>query len=87
MLSAFHSAIRGGLMISRNILDYLSQMNIIHTKHEDTMLDEALGYGVAVLGFLFQVPVRDIPGMFPRLSCCHTRYDDGNYECTSNNRA
>lgn len=55
VISAFHSAIRGGLMCSRNILEYLSEMNILHIDHEKTQLDEVLGYGLAILGFLFQI--------------------------------
>lgn len=35
---------RGGLMFSRNILKYLSYMKIWHMNHEDTYLDEVVGY-------------------------------------------
>eukprot|EP01031_Cornospumella_fuschlensis_P025734 gene25734-31080_t len=55
IISAFHSALRGGLMFSRNILHYLSEMKILHLKHEDTVLDELVGYGVALVGLLWQL--------------------------------
>ena len=55
ILSAFHSAMRGGIIFSRNILEYLSKMNYIHINHEETMLDEAVGYGLALIGLYFQL--------------------------------
>jgi hypothetical protein len=55
VISAFHSALRGGLMFSRNILEYLSAMGIYHLNHEETCVDELAGYGVALLGLLFQL--------------------------------
>lgn len=55
VISAFHSAIRGGLMFSRNILEYLNVMNIYHVDHEKTYIDELVGYGVALLGLFFQL--------------------------------
>jgi hypothetical protein len=55
IISAFHSALRGGVMCSRNILEYLSVMNIYHLDHEKTMLDEIAGYGLALLGLWFQL--------------------------------
>lgn len=55
VLSAFHSAIRGGLLFSRNILYYLDAMDIVKINHEETYLDEAIGYGVAILGLWFQL--------------------------------
>jgi hypothetical protein len=55
ILSAFHSAIRGGLMFARNILEYLSVMKIVEINHEETMLDEAVGYGLALVGLYFQL--------------------------------
>ena len=51
ILSAFHSAIRGGLMCSRNILEYLSIMKYVDINHEDTYLDEIVGYGTCALCF------------------------------------
>lgn len=55
ILSAFHSAIRGGLMFARNIMEYLSEMNIYKINHEESMLDEAVGYGLALVGLYFQL--------------------------------
>lgn len=55
ILSAFHSAIRGGLMFSRNIMEYLSIMKYVEINHEDTYLDEVVGYGLAFLGLSFQL--------------------------------
>lgn len=55
IISAFHSAIRGGLMFSRNIMQYLTEMNIYKINHEESMLDELIGYGMAALGLWFQL--------------------------------
>eukprot|EP01039_Chlorochromonas_danica_P011465 gene11465-12824_t len=55
VISAFHSAIRGGLLFSRNILEYVSKMGIYAIDHEKTYLDEIVGYGLAVLGLFFQL--------------------------------
>lgn len=55
VLSAVHSAMRGGLMFSRNILTYLHKMNYLHIDAEDTILDEVVGYGFALVGVWFQL--------------------------------
>lgn len=55
IISALHSSLRGGLMISRNMLEYLKVMNIVTINDEDTYLDEVVGYALAALGFLFQL--------------------------------
>lgn len=55
VISAFHSAIRGGLMFTRNIITYLQEMNFITFKDDDTYLDEVIGYSIAALGFLVQI--------------------------------
>ena len=55
IMSAFHSAIRGGHMFSKNVLEYLSKMGYVQIKHEDTYLDEIIGYAVAVIGLWFQL--------------------------------
>lgn len=54
-VSAFHSALRGGLMLSRNVLTYLSEMKYVHINHEETYIDEIVGYSVALLGLFFQL--------------------------------
>lgn len=55
VISALHSALRGGLMCSRNILKYLSVMKIYELDEKDTYLDEVIGYGLAAVGLLFQL--------------------------------
>ena len=45
----------GGIMAARNILEYLSVTNIYHLDHNATYLDEVAGYGLALLGLLFQL--------------------------------
>ncbi len=55
IISAFHSAIRGGLMFSRNILHYLSEMGYVKIDHEQTYIDEVVGFGVAAVGLLWQL--------------------------------
>jgi len=55
MISAFHSALRGGLMCSRNIMEYLTQMKIYEINHEESILDEIVGYALAALGLWFQL--------------------------------
>lgn len=55
IISAFHSAIRGGLMFSRNIMKYLTEMNIYKIRDEESILDELVGYGLAALGLWFQL--------------------------------
>lgn len=55
IISAFHSAMRGGLMFSRNILHYLSVMKYVQIDHETTYLDEMIGYALAAVGLIFQL--------------------------------
>ena len=55
IISAFHSAMRGGTMFSRNVLEYLDRMNYVHLRSEDTHADEIAGYAVAALGLWFQL--------------------------------
>jgi hypothetical protein len=45
VITAFHSAIRGGHIFSRNLLDYLSIMKIVVINKDETYLDEVVGYG------------------------------------------
>ena len=58
LVSSVHSAIRGGLMFSRNIMEYTTIMGIYQIDHENSILDELIGYGVAALGVLFQLSIR-----------------------------
>ena len=59
LVSAFQSAIRGGLLFSRGLLAHLNATG--HTSFlgvsleaDHTFLDEACGYAVAALGFYVQ---------------------------------
>lgn len=54
-LSAVHSSIRGGLMISRNLFQYLAEMEIYKLDMDNSYLDEAIGYGLALLGLYWQL--------------------------------
>lgn len=42
-------------MCSRNLLEYLSVTNVYHLDHENTIIDEAVGYGLAIVGLWFQL--------------------------------
>lgn len=55
VLSAFHSAIRGGLLFSRNLMEYLSIMGYVHINPDESNLDEISGYALAALGLWFQL--------------------------------
>jgi len=55
ILSAFHSAMRGGIVFARNIMAYLAEMNYVSINHEETYLDEIVGYSLAALGLWFQL--------------------------------
>jgi len=55
VISAFHSAIAGGIMASRNVIEYLNEMKYIEFDHTKSYLDEAVGYGLAVVGLWFQL--------------------------------
>lgn len=54
IISAFHSAIRGGLMCGKELVDFAHEKGWIATKNEDTYLDEIVGWGLAALGFFTQ---------------------------------
>jgi len=55
VISGFHSALRGGLIFSRNILSFASKRGFLKDFDEKTSnLDEVVGYAVACVGFLFQ---------------------------------
>ena len=59
VISAITSAIEGGLIISRTLLRMLIKKGVklgglIPEKHEDTFIDEAVGYMLAFFGFYFQ---------------------------------
>lgn len=54
ILSAFHSAIRGGLMASRGFLHWLAKHSAIKINTDDSYIDEVLGWSLAALGFYVQ---------------------------------
>jgi len=59
IVSAAQSGMRGGLMFSRGICNYLNKRGYksflgLSLEHEKTYLDEALGYGLAIAGFVVQ---------------------------------
>ena len=59
VISAVQSGLRGGLMFSRGLLNWLNKRGFysigpFSLKHEDTYIDELVGYAVAALGFYVQ---------------------------------
>ena len=54
ILSAFHSAIRGGLMASRGAIAWLNRRGITRINTDDSLVDEVLGWTLAAAGFYFQ---------------------------------
>ena len=54
IISAFHSAIRGGLMCSRGVLAELNKRGIIEFDEDESYIDEVIGWTLAALGFYFQ---------------------------------
>jgi len=54
VISAFHSAIRGGLMFARGVLRYANTKGWVKLHEDDSMLDEYCGWAMAALGFYFQ---------------------------------
>eukprot|EP01032_Pedospumella_encystans_P019808 gene19809-22515_t len=59
VVSSYHSAIRGGLMFSKNLLGYLVDMGYIKKDSEYEAylpyVDKIVGYAIAVLGLWFQL--------------------------------
>jgi len=58
VISAFHSAIRGGLMFSRGILRWANKEGYIKLHEDESMLDEYAGWAMAALGFYTQFRLR-----------------------------
>eukprot|EP00392_Amoebophrya_sp_AT5.2_P008861 g8889.t1 len=54
VISAFHSAIRGGQLFGVNLVRYLNRIGKIDFNEDDSLIDEFAGYGAAGCGFLFQ---------------------------------
>jgi len=57
VISAFHSAIRGGLMFSRGLVEFLNKKGWISLDN-DSYLDEIVGFLVAAAGFYVQFTMR-----------------------------
>lgn len=55
VIAAVHSGIIGGLACARALLRYANSMKWVTLNHEDTMLDEYAGWGLAALGVYFQI--------------------------------
>lgn len=71
VISVFHSALTGGVLAARNIMDYLDTMGFYKINHEETIMDEVAGYVLALLGvwfqlsFAFQLPLVLRLALFP----------------------
>lgn len=59
IISSFHSSIRGGLMFSKNIIEYIHTMGIIQKysflNSNIQYFDKIIGYSIALLGLYFQL--------------------------------
>lgn len=55
ILSAFHSAIRGGMLFARTLLSYLDKHGYIKFKEDESYLDEIAGGSLAAFGFICQL--------------------------------
>jgi hypothetical protein len=56
VVSAVQSALRGGLMFSRSGMKFLASKQLIKDMDPNTTyMDEAVGWGMAAIGFLFQM--------------------------------
>lgn len=63
LISAVHSAMRGGLLFTRTVIEVANKRGFIKFNHEESNIDEAVGYALAGLGFLFQLTGHSV--MFP----------------------
>lgn len=55
VISAFHSSIRGGLMCTGALVDFAGARGWVAFKHDETMIDELLGWPLAAAGFWSQL--------------------------------
>jgi len=53
-VAAVHSAMRGGQMCAKYVIDYLHERQMIKSSSEELYWDEALGWSLCVAGLLFQ---------------------------------
>jgi len=54
IISTFHSAIRGGLLCSRGVLNFFHSRGVVSFDDTESYLDEVVGWTLAALGFYFQ---------------------------------
>eukprot|EP00408_Alexandrium_pacificum_P007625 CAMPEP_0171208498 /NCGR_PEP_ID=MMETSP0790-20130122/28119_1 /TAXON_ID=2925 /ORGANISM="Alexandrium catenella, Strain OF101" /LENGTH=347 /DNA_ID=CAMNT_0011674095 /DNA_START=80 /DNA_END=1123 /DNA_ORIENTATION=+ len=54
VVSAFHSAIRGGLMCGKYVVNFAHEKGYLKENDENSYMDEAIGWGIAAAGLLFQ---------------------------------
>jgi len=55
VISACHSAVRGGQLAGKGLVAYLHKYGLLKKSADDTYLDEIVGYALMVLGLLFQL--------------------------------
>lgn len=55
IISAVHSGIRGGFMVSRNAMKLANQYGYLNVDHKKTNIDEMAGYVLAFFGLIFQL--------------------------------
>ena len=55
IIQCIHSALMGGLLLARSALKFLAAKDIFHVDDKDTYADEIVGYGIAVVGILYQL--------------------------------
>ena len=54
LLSAFYSAVRGGLLVSRNVMYVLDRKGVFKLDPNETYVDEVTGWALAAVGFYCQ---------------------------------
>lgn len=54
VISAIHSAIKGGLIFGRILVEFLHEKGFVTFPPEKAYLDEAIGWGIAAVGLIFQ---------------------------------
>jgi len=54
VISAFHSAIRGGHLFGKYLVEFLHEKGYLNFTPEQAYLDEVIGWALAVVGLLFQ---------------------------------
>jgi len=55
IISAFHSAMRGGHMLGVYLVEYLKENKIVQAGPDDSKIDEMVGWVLAAVGLLFQI--------------------------------